>query len=267
MTSNKLKTLQKLRLTIADSVRRLRGSRGWTQKELAENIGISQARLSELEHGDGSFTAEQLLLLARLFNVPVSRLAGDRGSDDSHADLQNALARLGAANLRESADVLPSERLDDVSRVVKEALVDGAPRIVVAVAPVIVHQIDRIRLPRIDVELRALGLDRRLPWVAENLLAAIDSERTVALTREVAALYRRASTLLEQYLEAATQRIDATRIGPALIDVLDGTIRSKRSLEQTVEKGSNISRRWSIATGLTPSDFAKALEAARAGAA
>jgi hypothetical protein len=50
-----------------------------------------------------------------------------------HSDLQNALARIGALQLQESTDVLPSERLGDVSPVIREVIVapscrDRSPR-------------------------------------------------------------------------------------------------------------------------------------------
>jgi hypothetical protein len=46
------------------------------------------------------------------------------------ADLQNALVRLGARHLQERADVLPKAALEDVTAVLREALVSGTPRMV-----------------------------------------------------------------------------------------------------------------------------------------
>jgi transcriptional regulator with XRE-family HTH domain len=78
--------VERLRSDIARKVRELRTGRGWTQAELAERLDASQARLSEIERGDGSFSAEQLLTLFKLFNVgpdhfapaPVDRNAESR---------------------------------------------------------------------------------------------------------------------------------------------------------------------------------------------
>ena len=65
-----------------------------SQAELAQKLGLSQSRLSELENGAGSFSAEQLVLLLQVFNVTVENFAHRR--QRSHTDtLQNALARLG----------------------------------------------------------------------------------------------------------------------------------------------------------------------------
>ena len=86
--------LRKLRGRVGDTVRELRRDRRWTQAELAGQLGLSQGRLSEIEGGKGSLTAEQFLLLLGLFNVGASRFW--TAPADPEADLQNALARLGA---------------------------------------------------------------------------------------------------------------------------------------------------------------------------
>src|SRR5271154_2106763 len=96
---NDKEELRKARFTIAKSVRDLRKERRWTQAELAKRLDLSQARLSEVESGDGSFTAEQFLLLLKLFNVGTSRFAPNAGASSGHdreAQIQNALVRLGA---------------------------------------------------------------------------------------------------------------------------------------------------------------------------
>lgn len=262
MSGNELKFLEQARASVSARVRAPRTSRRWTQKELAEKIGLSQARLSEVERGDGSFTAEQLLLIAQLFNEPVSEFAPRTRAAALHAELQNALARLGAPQLQEDDELLPSERFEEVGRAVKEALVLGAPRLVVALAPVLVHYIDRLSLPGLQLELRELGIERRLPWLAENVLDAIRAQRGVA-PRELAARYRRAETVLDFWSTDARGRLATAPL--ASDDLLDTSIRSARTLEQVRAGCSEISRRWGIVTALQPSHFAEALEAARAG--
>src|SRR5580658_327261 len=104
---NDKEELRKVRSEIARTVRELRKERRWTQAELAKRLDLSQARLSEIEGGDGSFTAEQFLLLLRLFNVGTNRFAPSGGSSAGHdheAQIQNALARLGALHLKENRD-------------------------------------------------------------------------------------------------------------------------------------------------------------------
>src|ERR1035438_2790437 len=86
--------LKKSRTSIARKVQDLRRARHWTQAELARLLHLSQSRLSEIEGGDGSFTAEQFLTILRLFNVAASEFVHEHA--DPTAELQNALARLGA---------------------------------------------------------------------------------------------------------------------------------------------------------------------------
>src|SRR5262249_44243414 len=137
-------------------------SRRWTQKELAARLEFSQSRLSEVERGAGSFTAEQFLLLLKLFNVGASHFV--IGTGDPDLELQNALARLGATHLDESEDALPSERLEEVHAAIREALVSGAPRLVAALAPVLVRNAERLNLVKLYADLERTGLQRRLGW-------------------------------------------------------------------------------------------------------
>ena len=85
--------LDKTRRHIVARVRELRAERRWTQAELGEKLGLSQARLSEIERGAGSFSAEQLVEILVQFNVRLEDLVGQQPGDDA---IQNALARLGA---------------------------------------------------------------------------------------------------------------------------------------------------------------------------
>ena len=45
------------------------------QSRLARLLGLSQNRLSEIERGEGSFTAEQLIVLLKTFNLLRLKLA------------------------------------------------------------------------------------------------------------------------------------------------------------------------------------------------
>lgn len=263
MDINYSKLRDNIRGTVAENVRELRQGRRWTQRELADKLGLSQSRLSELERGAGSFTAEQLLQLLQLFNVSVSRFAPRVAKPDQHLELQNALARVGATHLRESEHVLPSERFDDATRVAREALVLGDPRHVTALAPVLVNEIDWISLSRVDRELRALGLERRLPWLVDNILAALRAPREQALPRQAAANHRRAATVLEQYIQLARRRFERDDQTTAPDDILDSTIRSERTLTEVKRDASDLSRYWGVVTQHRPEDFLAALEAAR----
>lgn len=250
--------LELTRGKIAAKVRGLRQARGWAQAELANRLGMSQNRLSEIERGDGSFTAEQFLLLLKLFNITTSQFVDDPGG--AGQGIQNALARLGALHVQESAQVLPSERLDEVHDVVREALLDGSPRLVTALAPVLVRNAERLNLGKLFVELEPLGRERRLGWVVENTLVAVEQLGRSSRERTQSRLYGRAALELQLFLQFVKPSPD--RGFPE--DVLDATIRSKRSLDEVKRTASLVSQRWGIVSSLQPKDFLQALEATRA---
>lgn len=250
--------LEHARRSVATHVRELRRGRGWTQAELAARLHLSQNRLSELERGAGSFTAEQLLVILKLFNVPVS-LFGQADEADQVTTLQNALARLGALELQESDRALPSERLEQVNDVIREAVLSRAPRLITAIAPVLARNADRVNLHVIDDALLETGLSGRLPWVVDNTIEALTAELTGPLPRSWTQTYRRASVVLDAYRERVAARADRLE----LLDVLDPNIRSKKSVDEVRAQSSPIARRWRIVSGLQPTDFIAALRGAR----
>lgn len=258
-----MESLAESRRQIATKLRELRLSRNWTQAELAERLQISQSYLSEIERGAGSLTAEQFLLLLRVFNVPASEFTSDLGEPD--LQIRNALARLGAIHLQESPRVLPSEQLEDLKDVVREALVEGSPRVLTALAPVLVRNSARLIPPRFFTELRRLGLERRFAWVIENTLAALKlvPDDSAAKSGRGA----RDDQLAERHLELCLEilaSVDRSGDQAEPPDILDATIRSKQTLEEVGLASSEISQRWGIVTSLQVEDFLWALEAARA---
>jgi transcriptional regulator with XRE-family HTH domain len=250
-----------LRAQISRRVRRLREDRRWTQAELADDLGLSQSRLSEIERGQGSFTAEQFLTILKLFNVSVTHFASERRRPT--AELQNALARLGAAQLQESSNVLPSEQLEEVADVAREVLVSTeSPRHVTALAAVIVANIDRVNLKRLQTQLVELGFERRLGWVVANTLEAVRRELKHELPRKWALLYRRAEVVLETFLALEQPRrwLKGAVKAP---DILDTDIVSTKTLEEVQSTASSISKQWGIATGIQVEDFVHALRGSR----
>jgi transcriptional regulator with XRE-family HTH domain len=249
---------------IATKVRELRKQRRWTQAELARRLGLSQSRLSEIERGAGSFTAEQFLTILSLFNVAVTDFVPELASDPD-ALLQKALARLGASHLHESDEIVPNELYNDLGVVVRETLVVGSPRLLTALGPVLVNHVDRIRLKKLHARLTEAGLERRLGWLIDNVLDAIRSELKQAPPRLWAKRYRRAAVVLDTFLEyvgSSSFGRPNDAVGP---DILDPSIRTKRTLEEVKASSSPISQRWNIVTGLQPDDFSHALREARAG--
>ncbi len=154
--------------------------------------------------------------------------------------------------------MLPSDRLKEVVDVVRETLVTADARFITALAPVLVRNVDELHLVR--VQLALAGLERRLFWVGENTLAAVDADlNRPSVPKEWGALYRRARVLLGAWLASVTPSATAP-------DILDPTIRSERTKEEVERASSSISRRWGIITPIQPKDFVDALRDARGSA-
>lgn len=246
---------------IGQKVRELRLARRLTQVELAKHLRLSQARLSEIERGDGSFTAEHFLQILRLFNVAVTDF-DDRNVRDQHAQLQNALVRLGAADLYESENVLPSAQVQSLNSAIRETLVEGNPRLLAALGPVIVRNIDRLNLRKLYLELSGIGLERRLAWLVENIYNAI-SELPPKTSPKWSKSYRRAIVVLEPFLEFVKAKHPSSDASDLDTDILDADIRSKQSLAKVRDASSDVSKSWGIVTSIQLSDFQTALESAR----
>jgi transcriptional regulator with XRE-family HTH domain len=258
--TNATSSLEKDRRAIAAKLRELRQARGWTQAELASHLGLSQARLSEVERGAGSFTAEQFLAVLRLFNVAVADFVPPPRGEQRERALQNTLARLGARHLHESSSTLASATLGDIADVVREALLSGNPRLITALAPAIVGNIDDINLPRVRARQSDAALSSRFAWLIENILDAIRHEAE-PLPPGSAKRLRRAEVVLRSLLESITSEQHA---GPhPVTDVLDADIRSQKTLSSVAAASSAISRKWNIISRLLPDDFLTALRSAR----
>ena len=249
------------RTEIARKVRALREARRFTQGEISKGIGLSQGRFSEIERGQGSFTAEQFLELLKVFNVPVSHFSAEQ--KDPGSEIQNALARLGATHLHERAGILPSERFERAGDVVREVLVGAdSPRHLTSLAPVLVRNIDRISLNKLQAQFLELGLEGRLGWLIENTLVAVRQGLKEALPRKQNTLYRRAELILGAHL-AHIQSSGSEGGGRGVPDILDAQILSEKTLNEVQKTSSAISQRWGIATSLQPDDFLEALKASR----
>ena len=249
--------LQSLRSRISDQVRDLRRQLRWTQTELAQHLDLSQSRLSEIENGQGSFTAEQFLVLLKLFNMPASHFGGPE--PDRAGQTQNALVRLGARNLRQSPHVLPGEELD-AGGAIRDALVDGNPRLVVSAAIVLVRNIERINLKRVQMDLVDSGAPGRLPWLIQSTLhAATPYLSEAGVPDSWARRLRRVEAALSPFLDAVrTSQADT----PKVWDVLDPSIRSSQTVDQVRLANSPVANSWGIVTRLQLHDFIDALRSA-----
>lgn len=70
--------LQKVvtKLTIAAKIVSLRNEKGWSQRELAERVGLNKSVMNRIELGDRPIKDNELIELARVFGVSTDYLLG-----------------------------------------------------------------------------------------------------------------------------------------------------------------------------------------------
>lgn len=242
--------LEEIRDRIVARVRELRKERGWTQAELGRHLGLSQARLSEIERGGGSLTAEQLVAVLELFNVAIGEFLPAADPDD---ELQNALIQLGAAHLRQVPGIATTARYSSPADAILATLLGSrTPRLVTALAPVMLKHLDDLSLPALRLRLSPSHRDSRLGWLLENVREAL------AVTPPWAdSGWRRRAARVSTLLDEELARFSPPFEGDAS-DLFDPSIRSKRTRDVVWDRASPISRRWGIVSALQPEDFRQA---------
>lgn len=236
------------RVKIGARLRDIRKSHQMTQAELAAMLDISQPRLSGIERGQYSLTAEQMLHLLKIFNIDTNTFAGD---DNNSQSLQNALVRFGARHLREYRSVLPDSRLSTPVQAIIEVLLEpSSKRHVASLCPILVWSIDEIAPNKIQHLLAQTGLLNRFPWLVENTLIAL-SEVKEPQSRDWRLRWRRARVVLSTLGYEPDE--------DALLDSFDTGIRSQAGFDRVWQRASETSTLWRIISTLTEDDFSHAL--------
>ncbi len=70
-------------MTLSEKLYKLRRSKGYSQEELAEKLGVSRQAVSKWERGDSSPDTNNLIAVASLYEIPVDELAGCIRGDKS----------------------------------------------------------------------------------------------------------------------------------------------------------------------------------------
>lgn len=248
--------LDATRREIVRKLREVRLARGWSQAELAERLGLSQARLSVIERGGGTISAEQFVALLALTNLPIEAFVPRQSPED---EIQNALARLGALHLRELEDVVPTDRFQRVETAVVETL--AAPRssrFILALAPVVVWNADQLSLAQVNERLSRIGLAGRLGWLVEVLEQALPLA-AIPKGSEWWKRRRRAELVLAEFRAHPGALHPPAEWPEDPTDHLDPQLRSMKSLHIEWHSSDALAKRWGIATVLGASDFAQAL--------
>jgi transcriptional regulator with XRE-family HTH domain len=257
------KDADKIRLEIVEKIRRLRQKNHWTQVRLARLLGLSQNRLSEIERGHGSFSAEQFLLILKIFNAPLRHFSS-APTVSEEKQLQNAIARFGASPLRENRDLLPTEKLENATAVIREVLTSSAnPRQITALAPLIVKQPNSVGLNNLRLSFLGVGRINRLGWLFESTLTAVKNElQADALPRQWKDRYHRTAVLLENILHypGFTVRPFQKNSGDPLEPEV---LQSQEAFEETKTSRDQIAKKWGVVTRIKTEDFVHALKGTR----
>lgn len=132
---NNLFTLEERKKIIAQSIGELRKVKGLSQKEVAGEIGVSQATYSAYERGRNEPPAEILVRLSYLFNCPVDVLVQrDRLYRDASEAIKQAeqcraeLLKLEAELAESGTDNETAKAMMDVMKKLSEALTQTTQR-------------------------------------------------------------------------------------------------------------------------------------------
>jgi transcriptional regulator with XRE-family HTH domain len=240
------------RTLIGRTLRRLRDDRGLSQAELANELAMSQPRLSQIERGHASLTAEQLIVALRFLNASIDDFAVKPARDPRLLAIQNALVRLGAKHLRTSTKAVISEDLTRPEDLVVAGLQSNSPRLITALAPVLFEHGGELDFARIAQTLDGFEQRHRLYWLLENVIEAIELWGPLAASNA----RRSAAETLERAL-AFGNGYEIYRAGK--LDFLERTYRRIADVETAFARGTPIAQRWRIVTALRPADFAEAL--------
>ena len=97
--------------SVGKAIARQRYSRGLTQQQVADDLGIEKTTLSRLETGSNAPTLSRLWQLSKLFECDVRDFMGEV-SGEEHAQADVIAGIIG---------VLPEEKRESVLRIVREA--------------------------------------------------------------------------------------------------------------------------------------------------
>lgn len=92
---------------LGENIKRARKAKGFSQEELAVRLNVVRQTVSKWENGLSVPDADVLPQMAELLDVPVSRLLGAEGIEETGPELSQQLARLNG----ELADYARRERL------------------------------------------------------------------------------------------------------------------------------------------------------------
>jgi transcriptional regulator with XRE-family HTH domain len=252
--------LRRLKARIGPEVRRLRMERRWTLAELAGRLGLSVSRLSEIERGDGSFSAEHLLVIFELFHVgPEHFPPRSDGCDPVIGSLQIALHRLGAVHLTSVENAVLRQEHERAAPVVQGVLIEHpSARFLTSLPPVLIARADQISFPSVQHAVVQAGVPHRWGWLLEHFVDALDAVQGGVGSVRWRRASKRAQTVAESFLPSVPRPEE-----DAPYDLLDPDLRSTSGVRDAEERASGIDRRWRVLSRLRTVDFVQPLEVLR----
>ena len=89
-------------LIFTERLKQLRKAHGYTQDELAKQLGIARTSVSGYERGDRKPDLEMLSKIANLFDKPVDYLIGNSNLEKVDDNLLSFLNNLNSSNIEET---------------------------------------------------------------------------------------------------------------------------------------------------------------------
>lgn len=75
-------------MTVGEKILNMRKARGWSQEELAENVGVSRQAVSRWESGTAKPDADKIIAICDLFGVSADYLLRDISGQGMQASLE-----------------------------------------------------------------------------------------------------------------------------------------------------------------------------------
>ena len=98
---------------LGERIRALRQEKGWTQRELAQRVGIKPSRISKYELGTDQPSLALVKAIADALGTTTDHLAGSGAETDSDALLKSLLIRI---------DELPAEPRSSIAQILDALL-------------------------------------------------------------------------------------------------------------------------------------------------
>lgn len=95
--------------TLSQNLKAIRKNKGLTTIDLAKILGVSQAKISYIEHGKGVLSARDIAVLARKLDIPVTDFFRGLDKDADSSEQKNIAGHLvhyGASHLAKSSGTI-----------------------------------------------------------------------------------------------------------------------------------------------------------------